>query len=103
MKNEKQTIIIVTAYGDDNYFQKQYEDIVGMYTSVKNAIKGAKQDGLTNRQIEYLNSINAFYLLDEAIKENKDGKCFQVEFEYEEDGRRKPCKSSYMFQSYNLN
>ena len=52
MKNEKQTIIIVTAYGDDNYFQKKYEDIVGMYTSVKNAIKGAKQDGLTNRQIE---------------------------------------------------
>ena len=64
MKNEKQTIIIVTAYGDDNYFQKKYEDIVGMYTSVKNAIKGAKQDGLTNRQIEYLNSINAFCLLD---------------------------------------
>lgn len=100
--NKKQTVIIVTAYGEDNYFQKSYEDVVGIYTSVKNAIKGAKKDGLTNSQIDYLNSINAFYLLDESIKENEDGKCFQVEFEYEEDKRRKRCTSSYMFQTYNL-
>lgn len=101
--NKKQTVIIVTAYGEDNYFQKRYEDVVGIYTNVKNAIKGAKKDGLTNSQIDYLNSINAFYLLDEAITENKDGQCFQVEFEYEEDKRRKRCTSSYMFQTYNLN
>ena len=100
--NKKQTVIIVTAYGEDNYFQKCYEDIVGIYTSVKNAIKGAKKDGLTNRQIAYLNRINAFYLLDKAIEENRAGQCFQVEFEDEEDKRRKPCSSSYMFQSYNL-
>lgn len=100
--NKKQTVVIVTAYGEDNYFQKRYEDVVGIYTSVKNAFKGAKADGLTNRQIDYLKSIDAFYLLDNAIKENKDGQCFQVEFEYEEDKRRKRCKSSYMFQTYNL-
>ena len=100
--NKKQTVIIVTAYGEDNYFQKRYEDVVGIYTNVKNAIKGAKADGITNSQIDYLNSIDAFDLLDEAIKENKDGQCFQVEFEYEEDKRRKPCTSSYMFQTYNL-
>ena len=99
---ENKTVIIVTAYGEDNYFQKRYEDVVGIYTSVKNAIKGAKKDGLTNSQIDYLNSINAFYLLDKAITENKDGECFQAEFEYEEDKRRKPCTSSYMFQTYNL-
>lgn len=41
---QHQTVIIVTAYGEDNYFQKRYEDIVGIYTSVKNAIQGAKSD-----------------------------------------------------------
>lgn len=101
--NKQQTVIIVTAYGEDNYFQKRYEDVIGIYTSVKNAIKGAKADGLTNSQIDYLNSSNAFDLLDEAIKENKGGQCFQVEFEYEQDKRKKPCKSSYQFQTYNIN
>lgn len=100
--NKKQTIIIVTAYGEDNYFQKRYEDVVGIYTSVKNAIKGAKKDGLTNRQIDYLNSINAFYMLDKALNEGVDGQSFQVEYEEETDARRKRCTSSYMFQTYNL-
>lgn len=102
MKKTKQTVIIVTAYGEDNYFQKCYEDVVGIYTSVKKAIKGAKADGLTNSQIDYLNKINAFYLLDKAITENKDGESFQVEYEEETDARRKPCTSSYQFSTYNL-
>jgi hypothetical protein len=100
--NKKQTVIIVTAYGEDNYFQKSYEDVVGIYTSVKNAIKGAKADGLTNSQIDYLNRINAFYMLDKAIDDGKSGQTFQVEYKEETDARRKPCTSSYMFQTYNL-
>ncbi len=102
MEKKKQTVIIVTAYGEDNYYQKRYEDIVGIYTSVKNAISGAKTDGLTNSQIDYLNSINAFWLLNNAILENKDGEAFQVDYEEETDRRRKPCTSSYMFLTYNL-
>ena len=102
MKQQVQTVIIVTAYGEDNYFQKKHEDIVGVYTSVKTAIQGAKADGMTNRQIAYLNRINAFYLLDVAIQNNEGGKAFQVEYEEETDARRKPCTSSYMFQTYNL-
>jgi hypothetical protein len=100
--NKKQTVIVVTAYGEDNYFQKRYEDVVGIYTSVKNTIKGAKKDGLTNRQIDYLNSINAFYMLDKALNEGRSGESAQVEYEEETDARRKPCTSSYMFQTYNL-
>lgn len=100
--NKKQTVIIVTAYGEDNYFQKRYEDVVGIYTNVKNAIKGAKKDGLTNSQIDYLNGIDAFYLLDKAIDEGKSGQTFQVGYEEETDARRKPCTSSYQFQTYNL-
>ena len=92
MKQKKQTVIIVTAYGEDNYFQKKYEDVVGIYTSVDKAIKGAKADGLTNSQIDYLNRINAFYILNIAMLENKDNEAFQVEYEEETDKRRKPCK-----------
>ena len=88
--NKKQTVIIVTAYGEDNYFQKRYEDVVGIYTSVKNAIKGAKKDGLTNSQIDYLNRINAFYMLDKALNEGRSGESAQVEYEEETDARRKP-------------
>jgi len=102
MKKQIQTVIIVTAYGEDNYFQKKYEDIVGIYTSVKKAIQGAKADGLTNSQIDYLNRINAFYCLDIAIQQNRSGESYQVEYEEETDARRKPCTSSYMFQTYNL-
>lgn len=102
MKESKQTVIIVTAYGEDNYFQKKYEDVVGIYTSVKKAIKGAKADGMTNSQFEYLNSINAFWLLDIAIQRNNDGVAYQVEYEEETDKRRKPCVSSYMFNTFNL-
>ena len=54
MKQTKQTVIIVTAYGEDNYFQKKYEDVVGIYTSVKKAIRGAQEDGMTNAQKDYL-------------------------------------------------
>lgn len=102
MEKKRQTVIIVTAYGEDNYFQKKYEDVVGIYTSVDKAIKGAKADGLTNRQIDYLNRINAFYMLNIAMLENKDGEVFQVDYEEETDGRRKQCESSYMFRTYNL-
>lgn len=102
MTEKKQTVIIVTAYGEDNYFQPKYQDVVGIYTDVKKAIKGAKSDGLTNKQIDYLNRINAFWLLDVAKKENRAGECFQVEYEEETDKRRKPCVSSYMFRTYNL-
>ena len=102
MRRQVQTVIIVTAYGEDNYFQKKYEDVVGIYTSVKKAIQGAKADGLTNRQIAYLNRTNTFYLLDVAIQNNEGGQAFQVEYEYETDGRRKSCTSSYMFKTFNL-
>lgn len=102
MRNKVQTVIIVTAYGEDNYFQKRYEDLVGIYTDVKKAIQGAKADGLTNRQIDYLNSINAFSMLDIAVLQNRSGECYQVEYEEETDARRKPCTSSYMFQTFNL-
>lgn len=102
MKKQVQTVIIVTSYGEDNYFQKKYEDVVGIYTSVKKAILGAKADGMTNAQQDYLNRINAFWLLDIAIQNNEGGKAFQVEYEEETDGRRKTCISSYMFQTYNL-
>ena len=102
MKKKVKTVIIVTAYGEDNYFQKKYEDVVGIYTSVKKAIQGAKADGMTNVQQDYLNSINAFYALDRAINNHKDGCRFQVEYKEETDARRKPCTSSYMFQTFNL-
>ena len=102
MKQKRQTVIIVTAYGEDNYFQKKYEDVVGIYTSVKKAIQGAKDDGLTNSQFDYLNKIDAFYFLDMAISNNKYGEAFQVEYDEETDKRRKPCTSSYMFKTYNL-
>ena len=102
MEKRKQTVIIVTAYVEDNYFQKRYEDVVGIFTSVDKAIRGAKSDGLTNCQIDYLNRINAFNLLQFAMLNNKDGEAFQVEYEEETDRRRKPCTSSYMFRTYNL-
>ena len=102
MEKKKQTVIIVTAYGEDNYFQKKYEDVVGIFTTVNKAIRGAKSDGLTNSQIDYLNRINAFYFLETAMLNNKDGEAFQVEYEEETYRRRKPCTSSYMFQTYNL-
>lgn len=103
MAKKIQTVIIVTAYGEDNYFQKKYEDVVGIYTSVNKAIRGAKADGLTNSQIDYLNYINAFSCLDFAMQKHKDGEAFQVEYEEETDCRRKKCKSSYMFRTFNLN
>ena len=96
------TIIIVTAYGEDNYYQKQYEDVVGLYSDVDKAIKGAKADGMTNSQKDYLNRINAFWLLDIALKNNRAGESFQVDYEEETDMRRKPCTSSYMFRTYNV-
>lgn len=96
------TIIIVTAYGEDNYYQKQYEDVVGLYSDVNKAIEGAKADGMTNSQKDYLNRINAFWLLDIALKNNRAGESFQVDYEEETDRRRKPCTSSYMFRTYNV-
>lgn len=102
MEQKKQTVIIVTAYGEDNYYQKKYEDVVGIYTSVKKAIQGAKADGMTNKQLRYLNRTNAFYVLDMAIRENRSGKFCQVDWDEETDKRCKPCESSYMFQTYTL-
>ncbi len=102
MEKKKQTVIIVAAYGEDNFYQKKYEDVVGIFTSVKLAIQGAKADGMTNRQFDYLNRINAFWLLDIALQRNNDHAAYQVEYEEETDRRRKPCTSSYMFRTYNL-
>lgn len=99
---KKQTVIIVTAYGKDNYFQKKHEDCVGIFTSVKKAIHGAKADGMTNSQMDYLNEINAFYCLEVAMQRNTHGEAFQVEYEEETDCRRKKCVSSYMFRTFNL-
>lgn len=96
------TIIIVTAYGEDNYYQKQYEDIVGLYSDVKKAIDGARADGMTPKQFRYLDKMNAFDQLERAIETNNENKAFQVDYEVETDKRRKPCKSSYMFQTYNV-
>lgn len=96
------TIIIVTAYGEDNFYRKQYEDVVGLYSDVDKAIEGAKADGMTNSQKDYLNRINAFWLLDIALKNNRAGESFQVDYEEETDRRRKPCTSSYMFRTYNV-
>ncbi len=95
MAKQIQTVIIVTAYGEDNYYQKQYEDIVGIYTSVANAIKGAKADGMTKKQKDYLDRLNAFWMLDNAMQ-NNDGECtFQVDYD-------ESSTSSYMFRTYNL-
>lgn len=102
MKDSKQTVIIVTAYGEDNLYQKKYEDVVGIYTSVRKAIKGAKADGLTNKQIDYLNRMNAFWNLDIALQKNNSHQAFQVDYYEETDGRCKPCESSYMFRTFNL-
>ena len=102
MVKEKTTVIIVTAYGEDNYYQKRYEDVVGIYTSVAKAIRGAQEDGMTNRQKDYLNRINAFYSLQIALLQHNDHTSFQVDYEEEIDTRRKPCTSSYMFQTFNL-
>lgn len=102
MKKKVKTVIIVTAYGEDNYFQKKYEDVVGIYTSVKKAIQGAKADGMTNAQEYYLNSINAFLELGRAINNHQDGCRVQVEYKKETDARRRPCTSSYMFQTCRL-
>ena len=95
-------VVVVTAYGEDNLYQKKHQDVVGIYTSVSNAIRGAMKDGMTNSQREYLNRINAFWLLELAVIKRKGGECFQVNFEYETDKRKKPCSSSYMFQTCNL-
>lgn len=102
MKHKKQVVIIVTAYGEDNLFQKQYEDIVGIYTSCDKAIKGAMKDGMTNAQLDYLNRTNSFYMLNKALNENNIHANCQVEYWKETDARKKPCVSSYMFRVYNI-
>lgn len=102
MNNNINTVIIVTAYGEDNYYQKRYEDLVGIFTSVKKAIQGAKADGMTNRQMEYLSRINAFYCLETAMINHRGGEVFQVDYEEETDKRRKLCESSYMFKTFNM-
>ena len=102
MEKKKQTVIIVTAYGEDNYYQKRYEDVVGIYTTVNKAIRGAKSDGMTNAQLDHLNRKNAFWLLDIALQKNDNHEAFQVNYEEETDSRRNPCKSSYMFRMFNL-
>ena len=68
MEKQNKKVIIVTAYGEDNYFQPKYEDLVGIYTSVDKAIRGAMADGMTNRQRDYLNRINAFWFLSIAMQ-----------------------------------
>lgn len=102
MAKKKTTVIIVTAYGEDNYFQKKYEDVVGIYTSVKKAIRGAQEDGMTNAQKDYLERAGSFRCLEFDLMRNNDGRAYQVEYEEETNKRRKPCESSYMFKTFNL-
>ena len=102
MAKKIQTVIIVTAYGEDNYFQKKYEDLVGIYTSVKKAIKGAQADGMTNEQKDYLERTGAFRCLEFDLKRNATENAYQVEYKEEMNPKRKPCVSSYMFRTYNL-
>ena len=99
---EKQMVVIVTAYGEDNYFQKRYEDVVGIYTNVEYAIRAAQADGMTNRQLDYLNRTNQLWMLRLSMLQGKCDAC-QVEYEEETDRRRKSCVSSYMFRTYALN
>ena len=96
------TIIIVTAYGEDNYYQKQYEDVVGLYSDVDKAIEGAKADGMTNRQLDDFHHQNGWALLTAAMMHNQESKAIQVDYSEEMDLRRKPCISSYMFKTYNV-
>ena len=96
------TIIIVTAYGEDNFYQKRYEDIVGLYSDVKKAIAGARADGMTTKQFRYLDRLNAFSLLERAIETHNNHEAFQVDYEEETNKRCKPCVSSYMFKVYNV-
>ena len=91
-------VLIVTAYGKDNYFQKNHEDIVGIYTDVERAIAGAQSDGMTSDQLDYLNKIDAFHQLNVAMEQ----KCF-CEFQVDYDCEDNDCKSSYMFKTYKLN
>ena len=92
------TIIVVTAYGEDNYFQKRYEDIVGFYSRVDKAIVGAMNDGMTEYQREQLKENRDLILLDNAIQTHQNV-AVQVTFDTYED---EDCKSSYMFQTFNL-
>ena len=102
MDNKKQSVIIVTAYGEDNFYQKKHEYIVGIYTSVENAIKGAMADGMTTRQRGYLNRLNAFYCLEESLKHNNYN-CFQVDYDVDYDiNDDKKRTNSYMFRTFNL-
>lgn len=102
MKHRQKSIIVVTAYGEDNYYQKKYEDIVGMFSSVDKAVKGARKDGMTNRQYSEFNRTGSWLYLHNALINNEYGKCVQIDYEEELDSRRKPCTSSYMFRVYPL-
>lgn len=99
---EQKFIILVTAYGEDNYYQKQYEDIVGIYTSVGKALEGAKKDGMTNRQVDEFFRNGGWTSLNLALQEGNCHCAIQIDYEEETDKRRKPCTSSYMFQVYRL-
>lgn len=91
------TIIMVTAYGEDNHYQKRYEDIVGFYSRVDKAIVGAINDGMTEQQKDYLKDNRDLILLDNAIQTHRSV-TVQVDFDTEDDD----CNSSYMFQTFNL-
>jgi hypothetical protein len=96
------SIIIVTAYGEDNFYQKQYEDVVGLYSDVNKALDGAKKDGMTNKQLDDFHHQNGWLYLTNALMCGNDFANVQVNYEEETDGRRKPCESSYMFKVYNV-
>lgn len=91
------TIIMVTAYCEDNHYQKRYEDIVGFYSRVDKAIVGAMNDGMTEQQKDYLKDNRDLILLDNAIQTHRSV-AVQVDFDTEDDD----CNSSYMFQTFNL-
>lgn len=102
MGHKQKSIILVTAYGEDNYYQKKYEDIVGMFSSVDKAVKGARKDGMTNRQYSEFIRTGGEQNLHTALQNNEFGTSVQVDYDEELDARRKPCTSSYMFTVYPL-
>lgn len=93
----QKSIIVVTAYGEDNYYQKQYEDVVGYFTTVDKAVKAAMKDGMTNRQYGEFTRNNCDFYLNTALMNNDSCRSIQIDYEEETDSRRKPCTSSYMF------
>ena len=44
--------VIVYAYGKDAYMERQYAEIVGVFTSTRKMLAALRADGLTKRQYD---------------------------------------------------